>query len=33
MLLYIQNIAGGDIYTKKNYNPARHKDSYTLYFK
>lgn len=33
ILIFIQKIAGGDIYLKKNYNPKKHKDSYTLYFK
>lgn len=33
MLLYLQTIAGGEIYSKKNYNPGKHQDSYTLYFK
>ncbi|MFC0300014.1 LAGLIDADG family homing endonuclease [Virgibacillus soli] len=33
MLQYIQKLAGGNIYTKKNYNPRKHKDSFTLYFK
>ncbi|MGY0693597.1 LAGLIDADG family homing endonuclease [Virgibacillus sp. FSP13] len=33
MLIYIQNLAGGSIYNKKNYNPNKHKNSYTLYIK
>lgn len=33
MLEYIRNIAGGNIYPKKNYNPKKHQDSFTLYFK
>ncbi|WP_174614220.1 LAGLIDADG family homing endonuclease [Virgibacillus ihumii] len=33
LLLYIQNLAGGSIYNKKNYNPAKHQNSYTLYIK
>jgi hypothetical protein len=30
LLLYIQHLIGGTITNKKNYNPARHKDSFTL---
>lgn len=33
MLVYIQNIIGGTINTKKNYNPSKHQQSYTLAFK
>lgn len=34
LLIYIQEIVGGGtINNKKNYNPDKHKDSYTLYFK
>jgi len=33
MLDYIRSIAGGNIYPKKNYNPKKHQDSFTLYFK
>jgi hypothetical protein len=30
LLLYIQSLTGGTIINKKNYNPKKHKDSYTL---
>jgi hypothetical protein len=30
LLLYVQNLIGGTITNKKNYNPSRHKNSYTL---
>lgn len=30
LLIYIQKIAGGSIYNKKNYHPNKHKNSYTL---
>lgn len=33
MLIYIQSLAGGRIYSKKNYNPDKHRNSYTLYIK
>jgi hypothetical protein len=33
LLIYIQTLAGGIINNKKNYNPVRHKDSYTLNIK
>ncbi|WP_112181803.1 LAGLIDADG family homing endonuclease [Paraliobacillus zengyii] len=33
LLEYIKSIAGGVINNKKNYNPNKHKDSYTLYIK
>ncbi|MFE8696583.1 LAGLIDADG family homing endonuclease [Cytobacillus sp. FJAT-53684] len=30
LLIYIQSLTSGGISRKKNYNPDRHKDSYTL---
>src|SRR5690625_2948048 len=33
LLMYVQKIAGGRIYSKKNYQPNIHKDSYTLVIK
>ena len=30
LLLYVQSLIGGTIINKKNYNPDKHKDSYTL---
>src|SRR5690625_2439338 len=33
LLIYVQKIAGGRIYSKKNYQPNIHKDSYTLVIK
>lgn len=33
LLNYIQSIVGGNINNKKNYNPLKHKNSYTLYIK
>ena len=33
LLVYIQLLVGGSIYSKKNYNPAKHQDSFTLYIK
>jgi hypothetical protein len=33
LLLYIQELTGGNINNKKNYNPSKHRDSYTLTIK
>ncbi|MGJ7920192.1 LAGLIDADG family homing endonuclease [Neobacillus sp. LXY-4] len=33
LLLYIQSLTGGVINNKKNYNPEKHKNSFTLYIK
>ncbi|WP_066065649.1 LAGLIDADG family homing endonuclease [Neobacillus soli] len=33
LLIYLQTITKGTINNKKNYNPQRHKDSYTLNIK
>ncbi|WP_099159945.1 LAGLIDADG family homing endonuclease [Virgibacillus ndiopensis] len=33
MLVYIKHLTGGRIYNKKNYNPLKHQNSYTLYIK
>lgn len=33
LLLYIQKLTGGVINNKKNYNPSKHQDSYTLTIK
>ncbi|ULT56337.1 LAGLIDADG family homing endonuclease [Neobacillus drentensis] len=33
LLEYIQKLTNGRINSKKNYDPIRHKDSYTLYIK
>jgi hypothetical protein len=33
LLIYLQSLTGGPINNKKNYNPAKHKDSYTLTIK
>ena len=33
LLIYIQSLTDGIINNKKNYNPEKHKDSYTLYIK
>jgi hypothetical protein len=33
LLIYLQSLTGGTIINKKNYNPVRHKDSYTLNIK
>ncbi|KKI92951.1 hypothetical protein WQ54_07185 [Bacillus sp. SA1-12] len=33
LLTYVQTLTGGSIINKKNYNPEKHKDSYTLYIK
>jgi hypothetical protein len=33
LLLYIKALAGGKIYKKKNYNPTKHQDSFTLIIK
>ncbi len=33
LLVYVQTLTGGTIINKKNYNPDRHKDSYTLNIK
>lgn len=33
LLIYIQSLTGGIINNKKNYNPDKHKNSYTLYIK
>ncbi|MFZ3576685.1 LAGLIDADG family homing endonuclease [Virgibacillus sp. DJP39] len=33
MLVFIQNLVGGGIYNKKNYNPSKFQNSYTLYIK
>lgn len=33
LLIYIQTLSGGRINNKKNYDPVRHKDSYTLNIK
>ncbi|WHY76803.1 LAGLIDADG family homing endonuclease [Neobacillus sp. WH10] len=33
LLVYLQTLANGTINNKKNYNPDRHKDSYTLTIK
>lgn len=33
LLLYIQTLTGGLVTNKKNYDPERHKDSYTLTIK
>jgi hypothetical protein len=33
LLAYIQDLSGGTIINKKNYNPKKHKDSYTLNIK
>lgn len=33
MLVFIQGLTGGVIYSKKNYNPEKHKDSFALYIK
>ncbi|MDN3019744.1 LAGLIDADG family homing endonuclease [Paenibacillus sp. BSR1-1] len=33
LLVYIQSLVGGQLNTKKNYNPNRHKDSFTLNIK
>lgn len=33
LLEYVQSVAGGNIYNKKNYNPEKYKDSYFLDFK
>src|SRR5690625_5089728 len=33
LLVYVQTIASGNIYKKKNYNPEKHKDSYMLNIK
>ena len=30
LLLYVQSLIGGTIINKKNYNPEKHKNSYTL---
>ena len=30
LLLYVQSLIGGTIINKKNYNPEKHKDSYSL---
>ncbi|VEF47028.1 Uncharacterised protein [Bacillus freudenreichii] len=33
LLIYIQTLTGGSLNNKKNYNPTRHKNSYTLNIK
>ncbi|KKK39408.1 hypothetical protein WQ57_04070 [Mesobacillus campisalis] len=33
LLLYIQSLTGGTICNKRNYNPVKHKDSFTLIIK
>ncbi|MBM7600615.1 hypothetical protein JOC34_003026 [Virgibacillus halotolerans] len=33
LLIYIQLLVGGSIYSKKNYNPTKHRNSFTLYIK
>jgi LAGLIDADG-like domain len=33
LLIYIQSLSGGTINNKKNYNPNKHKDSFTLNIK
>jgi hypothetical protein len=33
LLIYLQSLTGGLINNKKNYNPDKHKDSYTLTIK
>lgn len=33
LLLYIQELTGGNVNSKKNYNPSKHQDSYTLSIK
>ena len=33
LLTYIQSLTGGNINNKKNYNPDKHKNSYTLTIK
>lgn len=33
LLMYIQKITNGRIYSKKNYQPSKHKNSYTLVIK
>jgi hypothetical protein len=33
LLIYIQSLSGGTINIKKNYNPDKHKDSFTLNIK
>jgi hypothetical protein len=33
LLLYIQTLSRGTIHNKKNYDPVRHKDSFTLIIK
>jgi intein-encoded DNA endonuclease-like protein len=33
LLIYLQTLTGGTINNKKNYDPVRHKDSYTLNIK
>jgi hypothetical protein len=33
LLIYIQSLTGGVISQKRNYNPDKHKDSYTLVIK
>jgi hypothetical protein len=33
LLIYIQSLSGGTINNKKNYNPDKHKDSFTLNIK
>ena len=33
LLIYLQTLTDGSINNKKNYNPERHKDSYTLNIK
>lgn len=33
LLVYIQSLTGGVINCKKNYQPGKHKDSFTLYIK
>ena len=30
LLLYVQSLTGGKINSKRNYNPDKHKDSFTL---
>lgn len=33
LLLYIRKLVGGNIYTKKNYNPGKHSNSYFITIK
>ncbi|MGM7702809.1 LAGLIDADG family homing endonuclease [Pseudalkalibacillus sp. Hm43] len=33
LLTYVQSVAGGYLYSKKNYNPSKHKNSFILNIK